>query len=123
MFLLRETSQKNLKAHICEKKCDEIHPILNDFGTRQFDLLLEEIQMIKPKIILVANALASRIFKEKLSSSLSWKEEKGTYMLNLNDLTCPIFFSGMLSGQRAMDVFSRERLSWHMEKVVKDKIW
>ncbi|WP_036223057.1 hypothetical protein [Mesoaciditoga lauensis] len=117
MFLLRETDHKKLVKYICAHKCGSDSPELNDFGKRQFDLLVEIIQTINSKIILVANALASKIFKNELSSSLKWKEEIGTYVLTMN-INCPVFFSGMISGQRALDLFSKERLIWHMKKVL-----
>ncbi len=118
MFLLRETSQGNLEPCICENKRCNNSPKLNDFGKKQFDLLVEIIQTINPKIILVANALASKIFKNELSSSLEWEEEIGTYVLTVNNVNCPVFLSGMISGQRALDIFSKERLIWHMKKVL-----
>ncbi len=122
MFLLRETSQGNLEPYICENNECNNSPKLNDFGKKQFDLLLEIIQTINPKIILVVNALASKIFKNELSSSLRWEEEIGTYVLTMKNakrnVNCPVFLSGMLSGQRALDIFSKERLIWHMKKVL-----
>ena len=118
MFLLRETSQENLEPYICEnKKCNN-SPRLNDFGKKQFDLLVKIIQTINPKIILVADALASKIFKNELSSSLKWEGKIGTYVLSMKNVNCPVFLSGMLSGQRALDLFSKERLIWHMKKVL-----
>lgn len=42
-----------------------------------------------------------------------WDEELGTYTYKNN----PFFFSSMLTGQRALDNGSFERLVWHIKKV------
>lgn len=44
---------------------------------------------------------------------------KGTYDLAIGGNIVSVFFSGMLSGQRALDLGSYQRLKWHM-KAVKD---
>jgi hypothetical protein len=33
-----------------------------------------------------------------------------------------VFFTSMLSGQRALDIGSRERLIWHLAKVLKESL-
>ena len=59
-----------------------------------------------------------------------FNKETGTFdlLLNHNKLKAKVFFSGMLSGQRALDLGSYDRLKWHMKAVnegrrmVKDSI-
>jgi hypothetical protein len=87
---------------------------LNEFGEKQLNLSLSIIEQINPKIIVVNNALASRIIRERLDIG-EIDIDKGYHKLNS---TTPIFFSGMLSGQRALDKHSRERLIWHVKRTL-----
>ncbi len=85
----------------------------------------------KPKIIVVANTLA-RLFlgKDKTADGkhnvwmgydFIFDDELGTYVITtegpLNGT--PVFFSSMLSGQRALDNGSEERLIWQIKRIVK----
>lgn len=45
-----------------------------------------------------------------------WDDNLGTYLYKNN----PFFFTSMLTGQRALDNGSFERLIWHIDKVKKD---
>jgi hypothetical protein len=69
--------------------------------------------------VLVANAFAAKIVKMQLG--LSKVDEDGLYWWPIGEQQVPIFFSGMLSGQRALDVHSRERLVWHMKLALRIK--
>lgn len=100
LFLMRETKQKvalNLVAY------NERNSSLNEFGLAQVELCVEAISLLKAKIVVVANATASAI----LSRSIS----KSTHSITYADhMGIPIYFGGMLSGQRALDRFSKQRL-------------
>ena len=74
------------------------------------------IEKSKAKIIVVCDTKAREYFSKKYP--LKWDDVIGTYIINdknseLNNV--PIFFSGMFSGQRALDLGSRRRLIWHIK--------
>lgn len=113
LFFYRETSQKHLTQLIYPKNK------LSDFGRRQIELSKQLILEAIPKVIVVANAFASRlfkneVFKEELKEGID--EEHGYHVLRLNGRAIPVFLASMLTGQRAMDNYSYERLKWHIKK-------
>ena len=111
LFYLRETKQKNLAKYVFKKKLE-----LNIFGQAQFDITKKVVEKIEPKIIVVANALASNLFKNEYK--IKFNETYGCYFTEINNQMIPTFLSSMLSGQRALDNFSYERLIWHIKKVI-----
>jgi len=111
LFFIRETSQKNMK-----KKIFEQGTTLNKFGREQLNLSKSIIETAEPKIIVVANALAGQIFKKEFKSKFN--ESKGCHYVNLNNKNIPVFLCSMLTGQRALDNFSYERLKWHINKII-----
>lgn len=113
LFYLRETSQDKLRKSIFQNSED-----LNDFGRVQVDITRSVLARIAPKVIVVANALASRVFKEEYK--LNFDEHHGCYFTQISGRNVPTFLSSMLSGKRALDIFSRERLGWHIRKVLKE---
>ncbi len=113
LFFVRETSQTKLKQIIFsnEKTLE-----LNQFGKDQLDLSKKLLRQSDPKLIVVANALASRIFKEEFQATFC--DDKGCYFVEINNMTIPVFLTSMLTQQRALDIFSYERLKWHIKKIV-----
>lgn len=125
LFYIRETNQK-----IIEKLSYENI----DFLQEQLDLTFEIIKKASPKIIIVSNSLASEFFgklKQKhlphfdkiwLGFGLDFKNdfdsEIGTYKIDIDGRLIPIIFSGMLSGQRALDIGSFERLKWQIKRIL-----
>ncbi len=108
-FMLRETSQKNARI----KVCDDAYQ-LTLFGQSQFNLFIKALQISTPKVIVVINALASRIIKTQLY--LSYDPRDGCYYSSDENIKAPFFLGGTLSGQRALDIFNRERLVWHIQQ-------
>jgi len=84
------------------------------FVSEQIKLTVKLIYSLAPKIVVIENAFVSKIVKNKLR--LEWDDGIGTYRL---DKTIPVFLAGMLTGQRAMDLGSYERLKWHIRFVAK----
>ena len=80
--------------------------------TRQIELFRDLLNELKPKIIVVANAFASKIFRNEFPEII-WDNEFGTYRLEGK----PVFFTSMLSGAGVMDSGSLERLKWHLAYV------
>ena len=97
----RETNQKLIEKKITDSFCQE-----------QIKLSIELISIIEPKIIVIENAFASKVLKKFLE--LKWNDKLGTY---LTKSEIPVFLSGMLTGQRALDNGSYERLLWHLKSI------
>jgi hypothetical protein len=101
LFYVRETNQKAIEREIN-----------SSFYQNQINITLELIEFLNPKMIVIENAFASKILKEKLN--LTWNDKIGTYS---SQKKVPVFLSGMLTGQRALDIGSFDRLVWHLKLV------
>jgi len=135
LFFLRETNQKFIE----QLSYTEI-----EFLNAQLKISFEIIEKAEPKLILVSNAFASEFFgkmKSKHSDfSQIWQSHDfffennnlwnkkstfdlniGTYRIKLREQSIPIIFSGMLSGQRALDLGSFERLKWQIKMIINGK--
>jgi len=111
LFFVRETNQKNMRKKIFVKGEEP-----NEFGRAQLALSERLIVKSEPKLIVVANALASRLFEKQFSTKFN--DEKGCHYADINGKGIPVFLSGMLTGQRALDNFSFKRLKWHIKKTI-----
>jgi hypothetical protein len=83
----------------------------SEFLNEQFTISTEIIQELAPKIIVVSSAYVSHLIRGKFCCK--WNKEIGTYRIEAFN-NAPIFFSGVFTGVRALDVGSRERLVWHI---------
>ncbi len=100
-----------------------------DFIYQQTEItqvIIDELINQKQKIFFVVNNSLARVLlgkdKSKDEKSKFWmgydfimNEDYGTYTLNGN----PFFFTSMLTGQRALDLGSYERLIWHINFIKK----
>lgn len=112
LFLYRRTSQKGFRDRIFLKNG------LSDFAKAQLKIFLDNISLANPKVILVANALASDIVKDYFNKIINeFDNSTGYNSININGKYIPIFFSSMLSGG-VLDKGSFERLKWHIKKTV-----
>lgn len=114
LFYFRQTSQRDFKLRILQKGQ------LNNFGGDQLDITQRVIKKLDPVAIVVANAFASGLFREKLNAKAINKS--GMYTILNNSKEIPVFCSSMLSGQRALDNDSFQRLSWQIDLIV-NKQW
>lgn len=127
LLFIRETNQKVIED------LTYVRPDGVDFIGKQLDISFSILKELEPKAIVVANAFASEFFGkmkskhgvfDKIWQGYSFDFEKdfdtelGTYTIPLNGKRVPIFFSGMLSGQRALDLGSLERLMWGVKRVI-----
>ncbi len=112
LFFFRETSQSKLKQMVMDAD-----GTLNDFGLQQVVMAARLLQLARPRIILVANAFAARVFKAQFG--LGSLDDEGLYWTELGARKVPTFLSSMLSGARPLDNHSLERLLWHMQKTLK----
>lgn len=94
------------------------------FFNNQFKLFCELLNSATGvKVVLFNNAFASSYFAENcrnfgITLDDSQFDQKGYDMIMTPRLSAPIFFSGMLSGQRALDIGSLRRLKWQMKQSV-----
>jgi hypothetical protein len=112
LFLLRETSQTlALRAVLLKTTPTEV---LNDFGQAQIDLFIELMHDIGPEAVLIANATASGLACRLLGLRRVPNEPAAFELESLPRTR--FFLSGMLSGQRAMDNYAKERLGAQIRK-------
>jgi hypothetical protein len=117
LFFLRETNQNKVKEYLgCKKGIS-----LNEFAKEQLDIFIPILKLISPKTIVVNNAFASDIIKKEFKKLIdnSEFEKEGFDKININGNKIPIFFCGMLSGQRALDRESKRRLIWQINSHLK----
>lgn len=113
LFLYKETSQSDFMNRVRSKG------VLNEFGMDQIKLFEEILVQIEPRCVVVTNATASEILREYIKDDLSWDAERGFHWFTRGGKKIPMFFTSMLSGQRALDRWSYERLVWHIGEAVK----
>lgn len=130
LFFVRETKQSII---------ENLTKTNIDFLTDQLDISFDIIKRANPKIIIVSNALATEFFgklkaKHKGLNKIwrgydlffegdnsTFNNEIGTYEIKMNNRKIPVLLSGMLSGQRALDIGTLERLKWQT-KMILDKV-
>jgi hypothetical protein len=111
LLQIRSTNQKKIEKLIRED---------SKFIKKQIMLSLELIDYIHPKVIVVENAFVRRILTKEFDNGIVSEEiddKIGTYFY-FSDKKLPIFFTSMLSGGRALDTGSYERLKWHIKFVL-----
>lgn len=119
LFQYRQTNQTEFLQRILKRD-----KTLNEFGQAQFDLFMKALVLLEPKIVIIINATAAKIFMGQIEGVTYTKVKSpptGIFNYELNGKNIPIFLSGMLTGGRALDIFSRERLFWHVERVFKSQ--
>ncbi len=114
LFAWRERSQEKAKALLLDASSTR-DP--SSFCNRQLDLFDALIELAKPSAVVVVNALASSIYFRR--RGVCFNQAEGYY----DDRTkeghyFPVHFSGMLTGGRALDVPSRDRLFWSVARSV-----
>ena len=111
LLFIRETNQNVVKVIGKEE-------LGKRFINEQLEISLAIIESVLPKIIVVNNTYARELLKDRLDSKFD--EEIGTHRITgKNNLQgTPIFFTSMLTGQRALDLGSYERLIWQIKYVL-----
>jgi hypothetical protein len=90
---------------------------MQGFVRSQLELSKQLIVGVKPRVIVVANAFASEVFAKQFSTEFD--ENVGYHKTQLMGKSVPTFLGSMLTGQRAMDVYSYQRLKWQIKQVLK----
>lgn len=125
LLFLRETKQKFIDE-IIRKETNGL-----EFIWQQLQVSKKILEEINPKIIVVSNTKARQFLgKEKKNGKNIWlgydfefNDNIGTYQIKSKDsnlYNTPVFFSSMLTGQRALDNGSFERLKWHIKRTLKN---
>lgn len=113
IFFYRQTKQSEFEKLVLKKGR------LTNFGEAQLHIFMKYLHLTAPKCIVVVNAKASEIIRTSYADEIIWNDEKGHHYINIEGDDIPIFFSSMLSGQRALDRWSYERLMWHISYALK----
>ena len=119
----RRLSDKEFQA--VEKEFVKFLEDNDDFCKKLDEATKELIDGIMPDIIVIANAKASELmqkifFGESKAEKIKLKREtKCTYRLNGQETE--MIFSSMLSGQRALDTYSRTRLAREISEAWKSR--
>ncbi|MFC7063131.1 hypothetical protein [Halobacillus seohaensis] len=127
LFFFRKTNQSDfLKQHILDKSGN-----LTLLAIEMFNITLKAIIIYKPKIIVIANANAFKLFKEYIMSlgdpyyiTSNLDELHGCHFVTLDQHQggIPVLGSSMLSGQRALDLGSKERMAWQIRRIYKNLV-
>lgn len=119
LFYFQETNQKHVNFYL--NHSDQSR----DFLKMQLEISKQILEGIKPKVIVISNALARDFFGTNMPVNLGYTFEfdldLGTHMItskNSNLFGVPVFFTSMLTGVRALDNGSFERLIWHINKIL-----
>ena len=112
LLFWRQTSQSRVQDIVFD---DIRERKLNEFGRAQLNLSFELLEAALPRCVVVINALASGIYRDH-RDHLAFQKERGCYTDFIGGRETPVFLSGMLTQQRALDRYSYERLVWHVAK-------
>jgi hypothetical protein len=118
LFAIRHTSQSEVVAAL---RLNEDASFSSWFVGEQIELALSLMAELRPPAVVVVNALGSSIVKRylrKQNPDFAMDDETGFYWSTINGRRAPFFFSGMLTGQRAIDNHSLERLIWHVRRAL-----
>ena len=112
VLFIRHTDQKDVLKYL---KADEYR----EFIFQQLLLSREIIQAAEPKLIVVLNAAVREIFQWlfPFDWESDYDKEIGAHMVTI-EKKVPVLFSGMLSGQRALDIGSKRALKWHIQYIL-----
>lgn len=118
LLVMRETQQHNVRDLLKDN-------IGVEFIGEQLCVAKKILEAATPKIIVVANTL-SRLFLGKteqketyyMGYNFEFDDNIGTHRITNEGALkgVPVFFSSMLSGQRALDLGSKERLIWQIKR-------
>lgn len=121
LLFVRETDQKKIK------QCGT-NELGHLFFDKQLKISKKIIEVTKPKIIVVNNTYARDLMNSESFTTpkynFKFDDNIGTERIvnNENLEGVPVFFTSMLTGQRALDLGSYKRLIWHIKYVIKNDL-
>lgn len=118
IYCVRNTSQAEVL---------KMRDALPEFFRIQATLTKEVILHARPRMVVVCNAEACRTFQSEAMYDMfrhpshQWDEQLGTDWLPVEGTgrLTPVLFTGMLSGQRALDNGSYFSLAWHIRHILR----
>jgi precorrin-6B methylase 1 len=116
IFACRERDQARVRACVV---ASENGWELTGFGNAQFEIFESLLALARPRLVVVVNALAAHIYKHR--RNIHFDTDTGAYADCTAEAQFPVLLSGMLTGARALDIYSRERLFWHAERLLSEK--
>lgn len=135
LFPVRETDQKFIEGMLVhDGVAYRAKSQYKDFVEGCLSYAENIIIQSNPCMIVVANAFVTHLFfdfrfsdnEKTLLGFLPgdkggiWDEKLGADFVLINGRNVPILFSGMLSGQRALDFGSEFRLRWHIGHILRN---
>jgi hypothetical protein len=116
LLSMKHTRQKDFLKNIGLQTIDDVTKIndkkIRKFVTDQLNAVQEFILEIEPTIIIVANAKASRLFKNYFDHK--WMDGFGCYLTEIGTRRVQTHLTGMLTGQRALNTESFKSLKWQI---------
>ncbi|MEE4000508.1 hypothetical protein V1T75_09160 [Tenacibaculum sp. FZY0031] len=125
MLVFRETQQSFIKNQLL--KTEEGNKFIN----KQLTISKQILEYLNPKIMVVSNTAARHFlgrdkYEKKgknfgvwMGYDFEFDYSLGTdKIINNSKINSYVFFSSMLSGQRALDNGSKQRLIWHIDNIL-----
>jgi hypothetical protein len=112
MLAVRHTSQDEVRKALC------LDGKWSSFAMKQFAIFQKLLERIDAPVIVVPNAYASHKLKSSGLIVGEMAADHGCHWLQLNGREIPIFLAGMLTGQGAMDEYSRQRLICAVRRMI-----
>jgi hypothetical protein len=126
LLVFRETDQSYIRKHLFKL------PEGIGFIVDQLEISKKKLEFFRPKVIVVANTMAKELLGR--NRGIENGKEYGVWMgyhfefdqtIGTDVITTEgplkgtkVFFTSMLSGQRALDNGSKERLIWHIARTL-----
>lgn len=114
LFFYRETRQNAFKERFYAGNRFTASAIC------QLELSKQLVNYIDPRLIIVINAFASTIFEDEFKARFD--DDLGFHTIELNKRKVPVLLGSMLTGQRALDRYSFQRLKWFVRKAIAPNI-
>ncbi|MDP8200580.1 MAG: hypothetical protein P9M11_00395 [Candidatus Tenebribacter burtonii] len=125
LLYYQNTKQKKIEKML-RKTSDPESNFINDQLKVTSKLIISIINNTNPKLFVVNNAFARKLFfNEKPfvmpntsgeTINFLWDDKIGTYLYK----SIPFYFTGMLTGQRALDNGSYKRLTWQIKHYLRN---
>jgi hypothetical protein len=127
LFAMRGKVQAEMRGLVLQWDRKLRRSVLTNFGREQLQVFSDALQLVKPKAVVVINALAADVLVQECGDRIQWRGDLGFYKLRLDSAEksspVPLLMSGMLTGQRPLDRFSRDRLFWQLGAHLGFKGW
>lgn len=122
IFSVRERNQSKVMKFL------KSNSVWTDFAKDQWKVFYKALNQIMPVCVVVANAFASDLISNYESEAdglepkfqIESSTDRGYGTITLNGRAVPLLLSGMISGQRQLDKYSRERLIWMTRKSIEE---